>query len=252
MKPLQETAAVRILRAAFALAAALAASAGASASPIDSGRLDGPIHTLTYSTSLVSRTPEGGEGLAGLSFQGVEGQTVQTAAPFAAYSFPWALTDDSTAEMPLGSLAFLAPSAGVQDGRETLEIAVRIDAIDGVRLADPITATIQAVAAGRLQADGDSRVQFGVAGYSVTPPYTPPLATAATFSDGALEYRILAHDVEFKDVTFASGLATSLDARLITAQVVNTPEPATWAVFAIVGLAAGLRARKPAGARASG
>lgn len=225
-----------------ALALALAAGGGALASPIDSAAPDGPRHEFSYSTT--ARLDDFGPWpLPGLAFQGVQGQTVQSASPFPAAAFPDALPEGSTVDFPLGRLVIDAPSQGIPQGSGTFQIEVRVEAVDGVRLADPLLATIQGFASVVLRADGETMLRYGVVGYEVHPPYTPPLPTAGHFAHDELSHSLLVPDLHHEFAT-SSGSSFSLDARLLSARIYHNPEPSTWLVFAAAITLAGARLRR--------
>lgn len=193
-------------------------------------------HSITYSTSMEFGWDGRSRDLPGVSFQGVEEQTVQSAAPFPEHSFPWVLPDDSTVDFPLGKLLVDLPSEGAQSGGDSFLLVLRVDAIDGVRLDEPLISAMQGRFSGALDASGESKLQYGILGMMLHPPFTPPLPDAGAFVYGGVGHHVILPDSFYGDHSFFSNSEFSLDAKLVS--MVNTPEPSTWAIFSIVALGA--------------
>jgi len=192
--------------------------------------------TITYSTSMEFGWDGRPRDLPGVSFQGVENQTVQAAAPFPKYWFPAELFDGSTVDFPLGKLLVNLPSEGVQHGGDVFNLTVRVSAIDGVQLAEPLTTTMQGSMKGSLNADGTSNLTYGIIGEMLHAPYSPPLPLAGGFVHDDLAHNIILPDSIYGDRSFSSNLEISLNAELISSSIVNTPEPSTWAIFSIAAI----------------
>jgi len=216
-------------------------------------RPDAIRHSITYSTSMEFGFDGRSRTLPGVSFQGVENQTVQAAAPFPKDSFPWTLPDGSTVDFPLGKLLVELPSDGVQHGGDHFILKVRVDAIDGARLAEPLTADLQGRFQGALNASGESNLDYGIIGVMLHPPYTPPLPDAGSFVYGDIAHHILLPDSAYGRPSFSSNQEFSLDAKLISSSTVNTPEPSTWAIFSMAAVGAWWSRRRcrPAAPRSS-
>lgn len=199
-------------------------------------RADVMRHNITYSTSMEFGSAGRPRDLPGVSFQGVENQTVQAAAPFPKNWFPAELFDGSTIEFPLGKLLVNLPSESVQHGGDFFNLTVRVSAIDGVQLAEPLTASLQGQMEGSLNADGTSNLKYGIVGAMVPPPYSPPLPVAGGFVHGGLAHTIILPDSIYGDRSFSSNLEIPLNAELISSSMVNIPEPSTWAIFSIAAI----------------
>lgn len=193
-------------------------------------------HSISYSTSMEFGWDGRPRNLPGVSFQGVENQTVQSATPFPKDSFPWVLPDGSTVDFPLGKLLVNLPSEGAERGGDNFRLVMRVDAIDGVQLDEPLMSAMQGNFSGTLDASGQSNLKYGIIGMMLHPPFTPPLPDAGGFLYGDVAHHIILPNSIYGDQSFSSNTSFSLDAKLIS--MVNTPEPSTWAIFSIVALGA--------------
>lgn len=221
----------------------------AQAVPMNGVQFDGPRHTYTYSTLA---TFGGGGSISGnspsISFQGVQGQTMESAAPFLVDSYPSQIAPGATADFVLGHLFFTLPTGDptVYD-HAGFGITVRIEAVDGVTLATPITTLLQGSLTGVINATGESSLRFGLIGETVMPPYTPPGWTLGTFRyDGLINSFLGVPAWSEGDIRFSSDTNIGISAKLMSATAVNTPEPATWAVFSVAVLAAWRSSRRRA------
>ena len=224
----------------------------ATAAPIDTTQLDGPLRSITYSTVAdFGAYGPGWTPLAGLSFEGVQGRTVESAGPFRKDSYPDILPEGATAEFPLGRLVVELPAEGEASGGGAFRLQVRIGALDGVALDQPILVDMQADAQGTIRTDGESTLSYGVLGYSIHPPYTPPSAVAGSFQLDDLLHTVLVPDAAPGLVAFTEGREFSLDGRLISALAYNTPEPSTVLLFGAAGLLLAARRLRAQGRWAS-
>lgn len=222
----------------------------AKAVPMTGMQLEGPRHTYTYSTmatfnnagTVAGSTPS-------VSFLGVQGQTVESAAPFQqAGAYPSEITPGAVADFPLGKLVVTLPREGptIYDSAE-FGITVRIEAVDGDQLASPITTVLKGVLNGVVNVTGDSNLSFGLVGESTASSFDPPGGwTAGVFHHDVLTNYILgvSPSMSLDGVHFSTNTDFVLDAKLFSSVPVNTPEPATWAVFALGTLAAWRLTRK--------
>ncbi|WP_337177260.1 hypothetical protein [Paludisphaera sp.] len=225
----------------FGIVALAGPSFRSQAVPMTGVQLEGPRHTYTYST-LATFSDGGaiGGSTPSVSFQGIQGQTVESAAPFLPDSYPREIMPGAAADFPLGKLIVTLPAEdpAVYDSAR-FGITVRIEAVDGVKLTSPITTVLQGSLKGIVNATGESSLRFGLIGESVTPPHAPPGWTTGVFRHAGLTNSILGvSGMSDGDIKFSSDTEIALGAKLMSATPVNTPEPATWAVFSVAILAA--------------
>jgi hypothetical protein len=223
---------------AFGIVALAGSSFRAQAVPMTGVQVEGPRHTYTYST-LATFADGSVMGIPSISFQGVQGQTVESAAPFVLGSYPRGVPAGSVADFPLGKLVVALPSEGstVYDFAE-FGIMVRVEAVDGMKLASPITTLLRGMLKGVINSVGESNLSYGIGGQTTGTTFDPPGYTAGVFKHDGLRHSIIDLSImTIEGVRFSSDTEFALDAKLMSAVPVNTPEPGTWAVFA---LAAGI------------
>lgn len=191
--------------------------------------------TITYSTSMEIGQDGRDRALPGVSFQGVENRTVQAAAPFPNGEFPSSPPAGSMADFDLGKWMINLPSEGIQAGMDWFALTVRVSAIDGVELDQPLVTTMKGLFSGALLAEGSSNL--GVAMIETPPlPFQPPLPPGGRFTNGELDYNILLPDYAQYGSAALAGGEIALSAQLAT--MVNTPEPSTWAIFSMAAAGA--------------
>lgn len=232
---------------AFGVVLFVGSSFRAQAVPMPGKQLDGPRHTYTYST-LATFSEGTVSSIPSVSFQGVQGQTVESAAPFLMGSFPYGTPPGSVSDFPLGKLIVTLPSIGstVYDFAG-YGITVRIEEVDGVKLPTPISTLLTGALKGVINASGESNLLFSIGGHSMAAPASPPGWIAGEFKYGELTNYILDFSHSTLDgVRFSSDMEFALTPQLMSATAVNTPEPATWAVFSMGAVAAWFAARQRA------
>jgi len=213
-------------------------------------RADVMRHNITYSTSIES--PSGGAwDLPGIKFQGVENQSVRSATPFdGSGGFPLALVDGDTAAFPLGRLLLDIPPEGVQPGGGEFGITVRVDAIDGVQLADPLTMLLRGDIS--IRANGTSVLNYASMDPLAMPPGGPPSSRmGGSFEYGGINHYLALYHVPFGEQPLAPNNEIPLSVDLMSVSVVNTPEPSTWAIFSIAALGAWCSHRRRLGKQAN-
>lgn len=249
MRPSRSLARSRVLSIALAALALPAAAQEALAAPIDSNQLDGPRHSITYSTSFIDGTPYEPGGKYGLSFQEVKDQTVLTADPFVKSTIPSVLPEGSTVDFPLGTLIVHVPAGtSTAQDNEPFMVNVTVTAIDGVQLAQPQVQTLHGYLNLVNQGGVGPTWSYGFNG-SPAQPSTPNLLVAGAFGNDGLVHNILGPS-PWPTAPFSSDAMLPLDAQLLSVTL-NTPEPSTWAIFALVGVGAWRASRGRAGRRTS-
>ncbi|MDG3005182.1 PEP-CTERM sorting domain-containing protein [Paludisphaera mucosa] len=227
-------------------ALAVVAPHEAWAAPISPWQPDGPRFTLTYSTSLIGRNlnTSSGDGLPGVTFQGVQDRTILSPAPFQVGSFPQALPGGSVVDLPLGTLDVHIPSDASPEDGEMFRIRLTVWATDAAGSSETMSAQLM-LNMSLIEPTGPSgglKLSYGFFVFDSPPPIGPPGSIAGVLAQDGFTHLVLAPP-SWQTIPVSADGVLALDAKLVTAQVggVPVPEPSTWLVFAGTVAAFGLR-----------
>lgn len=155
-------------------------------------------------------------------------------------SFNGRSSSDGTADFPIGQLIVSLPSQGASEFGGDLWLLLKVDAIDGVQLAEPLVTASPVVINGTLHPNGEWYVGYGASGDLARTPHTPPYPISDGFQYGGIGHHIL---LPSNALWITSDREFSLDSQLLSVSAANVPEPSTWVVFSALTLVA-WRARK--------